>query len=64
MSVYIAIITAMQLYFLLSAVAIASVTLWRVDSAAALKWNSNGSEYWLAGHLDKGSVHWREGPGM
>ena len=35
--------------------------LWNMDSAVALKCISYGLESWLAGHLDKSSVHWREG---
>ena len=49
MCVYIAIIAA-----------ILAVTLWCVDSAAALKCNGYGLESWLAGHLNKGSVHWKK----
>ena len=37
------------------------VTLLHVDSAPALKCNSNGLASWLAGHLEKGRVHWRGG---
>ena len=43
MSVYIAIILP--------------VTLWYVDSALFLKYKDCGLEFWLAGHLEKGSVH-------
>ena len=35
-----------------------------MGSAAALKCNGYGFESLLAGYLDKGSVHWREGPNM
>ena len=48
MCVYIAIISK-----------ILAVTLWRVDSAAALKCRRYELESLLAGHLEKGSVHWR-----
>ena len=37
------------------------VMLWHVDSAPALKCNGYGLESWLAGHLDKSIIHWREG---
>ena len=37
---------------------ILAVTLWHVDSAAALKYHSYELEPSLAGHLDKGSIHW------
>ena len=40
------------------------VTLLHVDSAPALKCNSNGLASWLAGHLEKGRVHWRGGLSM
>ena len=43
---------------------IVPVTLWRIDSAPALKCNDYQLESWLAGHLKKGSVHWRERPSM
>ena len=43
--------------------AILAVTLWHVDSAAALKCNGYGLELLLAGYFEKGGVHWR-GPGM
>ena len=35
-----------------------------VDRAAALKCNGHELESSLAGHLNIGSVHWRERPGM
>ena len=35
------------------------MTLWRVDSAAALKYNGYEFELLLAGHLDNGCAHWR-----
>ena len=38
---------------------IMAVTLWFVDSAAALKCNGYGLKSLLAGHLEKGSVHCR-----
>ena len=44
--------------------AILAVMLWHEDSAAALKCNDYGLESLLAGHLDKGSVHWRGKPNM
>ena len=40
---------------------ILQVMLWHVESAPALKCNGYGLESWLAGHLEKDSVHWREG---
>ena len=48
---------------------IRAAVLWQVDSAAALKCNGYGLESSLAGHLDKGSVHWKKvgidrGPGQ
>ena len=39
--------------------AILAVTLWQVDSAAALKHKGYQLESSLVGHLDKGSVMWR-----
>ena len=36
---------------------ILQVTLWHVDSAPALKCNGYKLKSWLAGHLEKGSVH-------
>ena len=36
---------------------ILQVALWYVDSAPALKYISYKLESWLAGHLEKGSVH-------
>ena len=33
--------------------------LWEVDKAPALKGNGSELESWLAGHLEKGCVHWR-----
>ena len=52
MSVYITITT------------ILAVTLWSMDSAAALKCNGCDLESWLDVHLDRGSVQYtgREGP--
>ena len=44
--------------------AILQVMLFHVGSAAALKYNGDGWESWLAGNLDKDSVSWSEGPGM
>ena len=38
---------------------ILAVMLRRMDRAAALKCNDYGLESLLAGHLAKGSVHWR-----
>ena len=35
-----------------------------MGSAAALKCNDCKLESWLAGRIEKGSVHWRERPGM
>ena len=46
MCVYIAIIAT-----------ILAVMLWHVDSAPALKCKGSGLKSWLAGHLEKGSVH-------
>ena len=40
------------------------VTLWRVGGAPALKCNGYGLESWLAGRLEKGSVHWSGRLGM
>ena len=51
MCIYIAMITT-----------VLSVMLWHADSTVALKCNGYGLESWLAGHLEKGCVHWR-GPG-
>ena len=31
-----------------------------IDGAPALKYNDDRLESWLAGHLEKGSVHWRQ----
>ena len=38
--------------------------LWHMNSALVLKCNGCGLESWLAEHLKKDSVHWRERPGM
>ena len=38
------------------------VMMWRMDSAPALKYNGYALESLLAGHIEKGSVHWRERP--
>ena len=43
---------------------IPQVMQWHMDSAPALKCNGYGLKSWLAGHLEKGSVHWRGRPGM
>ena len=42
---------------------ILQVMLWFVDSAPALKYHGYRLQSWLAGHLEKGSVHWRVRPG-
>ena len=41
-----------------------AVMLWHMDSVAALKCNDYRLESWLAGHLEKGRVHWRGELGM
>ena len=43
---------------------ILQVMLWCMDGVSALKYNDYGLESWMAGHLQKGSVHWRGRPGM
>ena len=43
---------------------ILAVTLWYMDSAAALKCNDYTLESLLTGYLDKDSVHWRGGQYM
>ena len=43
---------------------ILQVMLWCVDSAPVLKCYGSELESWLAGHVEKGSVHWRGRPGM
>ena len=39
---------------------ILAVTLWCMDSAAALKCNDDGLESLLTGYLEKSSKHWKE----
>ena len=48
----------MYVYIAITAIILA-VMLWYMNNAAALKCNNYWLEFLLAGHLDKGSVHWR-----
>ena len=50
--------------YLAKIVIILAEMLWHMDNAAAMKCNGERLESSLAGHLDKGSVHWWGGPSM